>query len=517
MIFVRRGQESKNFSEWLHKIVRREKPIFFPDCDGAVSKLRAHNPDDGIDTRLVHALRINLSFSDLRHPTMVSATGSPGRAAAAATKMFLLMLLLHASVLFRTLPMVSAFPGGAGGCSGQQGSVGGFHLSPPTDINQIESTDLASKGLIATYDTPDETDTQAFALGRGTTTIIEAGTLYTVYLTPDQDAAVNASEFLGFLFRLAGPDGMDTSDALSVAPVAADTSQEAAVCTRDGIGGITHTSNVPKERTGALLQVDVPGTYDLQVTAVFRNGADADGVWVSDWAFNSYNLQFAVASSTNATATVAPTQIIVEPTSPPVGNATAEISCSICPEGTIITNFSNVVPGLGSCGEIELETIENPVTSGVCDNLEELEAYFALQDFCGCSPAEESGNLTSTCSLCAAGGELDEGAQLFDAASGKFTTCGGYARYISYITDPGVCEGTISSDDIETCCGVSLEAGNATVPSPAPASNASVPVEEDAPQNTTSPTMAPSCMICSEDETMANADQLVPAFVDSFK
>jgi len=196
--------------------------------------------------------------------------------------------------------VVTALPTGAAGCSGERGSVGGAHLQPPSEPNKVESSTLQQEELVVSY-TPVGSDAQdglLFLLTESSATTLSTSVEYVLQLQYD---TYNADEYFeGFLFRLSSPDGSlsDTTTMLMVddggsgASTTTTPSQVAAVCTAANLGGVTHVDKEHKYNATALLVVDEPGEYELQVTAVFENGVEDDGTWASEWAYSTFRLEF---------------------------------------------------------------------------------------------------------------------------------------------------------------------------------------------------------------------------------
>jgi len=172
--------------------------------------------------------------------------------ASSACVVFLLLLLSSCS-------LVAAFPTGAGGCSGAQGSVGGPHLTPP-DPGTVNSASLEASGLQVFYSAADS-DTQdliPFDLEG-----VPAGvpTSANLILVLAQSGSLGREvPFKGFLFRLSDSNGTDTASYLSVSPSFATESQIAQVCTAISIGGV-----VSKVATGDcwLIQNMKRRTYEI--------------------------------------------------------------------------------------------------------------------------------------------------------------------------------------------------------------------------------------------------------------
>jgi len=192
------------------------------------------------------------------------------------------------------VPLAGAFPSGAGGCSGVQGSVGGVHLVPEMEPSVVESSSLEEAGLTVSF--ADAASSSNTTLSSITGNILSAGTPYTLYLNIDEGAAED--HFTGFLFRITSPvattqststDALDYTTLLAVDPTFADMSQISSVCTAIGIGGVTHTSADHKTSASSVIQVDTPGTYTLEVTAVFGNDWEGEA-WESKWAYSTYDL-----------------------------------------------------------------------------------------------------------------------------------------------------------------------------------------------------------------------------------
>jgi len=261
-----------------------------------------------------------------------------GTGSTAASGVWLVLGVIFGSPLVRN---VNAYPAGAGGCSGERGSVGGVHLSPPQG-GEVDEEPLADHSLVVEYGPFDNLDSST--LGADSVTTLSTGNVYNLYL--QGDGISDADVFKGFLFRLADSAGGDASTFLSVAPGSEAVSQVAGVCTILGIGGVTHTSNSEKTDAIARMEVTTPGSYNLQVTAVFENGREDGGVWESSWAYGSYDLVFEGAGGEPAAPVFAPSAAVPPgfPTRSPVSAAP-------------------VVAGVPTIGQVPFPTMSTPSVS----------------------------------------------------------------------------------------------------------------------------------------------------------
>lgn len=278
--------------------------------------------------------------------------------------------------------------------------VDGEHLYPRMDPNEIDETNsLAEKGLAVSYVDVDGS-TSSPLISAPETTVLRTDVAYDLIL--EVDGTENAREFKGFLFRLADPDARDTTAFLSVASDAEEYSQVSAVCLGQGIGGITHTSSNAQDRAITRIEVNEPGTKELQVSAVFDNGINNDGVWQSTYAFESFRLQFDT-ENTGVGPTGAPTSdggtSISEPLSgnappTPAPTSTTGTTCNICGENNVIGKGDAVVSIEDEDGSFqilpcnELQRLANEQDGGFssdfCPSLQE-------QALCPCECATTDG------------------------------------------------------------------------------------------------------------------------------
>jgi len=375
-----------------------------------------------------------------------------------------------------------------GGCSGSAGSVGGAHLAPPVDPNSVESSTLASKSLFVAYDTPGEDGSGASTdtLVPGSTTTLRTFTPYTWYLTSVGETVA----FKGFLFRLEDADTFGTAvdaaaaSALSVDPIFGAESQVSQICTAIGVGGVTHTSNVEKTVAVAIVEAVEPGTYELQVTAVFDNGVDdVTGTWVSEWAFDNYTLVFEdvvevdptppptsatdgigvgdtnneTAATTAPDATDAPTVTAANETSTTTTNETSTVitappfpvPCDICsPGSTMLTPGAEIIGTGITCGE--LQVLIDTQTFQYCPLLEELNEVINVAAWCGC----EGALVPAQCRICQ-DNFIDSATEIADPfgpeGSNNTISCGDIAITYLYVVSSSICQEGIDTAG-QLCC-----------------------------------------------------------------
>jgi hypothetical protein len=177
------------------------------------------------------------------------------------------------------LNAATAYPNGAGGCSGGQAAVRGYHLQ-------------------SGYETG--------SLGKGGVTIILDGNTLDpggrANFTTGEDHALTVSgSFLGILVRLQADKGVDTSAALSEN---SNLLQDASVCTAPVVG-ITHNSGTEKNGAEITLRLDESSDVSLDITVVLENGSGGSKFYYSGFALVAVDPPGTV-SSAPGTPTPAP-------------------------------------------------------------------------------------------------------------------------------------------------------------------------------------------------------------------
>lgn len=212
------------------------------------------------------------------------------------------MAPFHHLLVLVALPFASAFPDGAGGCSGD-GAVGGLHLSPPISNNNVIQRSFQDLNLTVQVSYGVETPR---ILKPGDTFPLVKGRPYTLVLGPTAGAKTWAS-FRGFLFNVRCGQ-TDTTDFMDV--VGGTPSQLADACLVLDQGGVTHINNDLKNKSGASLTImnngNSNGQCGLQVNVVILNrlGTDpldnAEPVWNSVWGYANYTINVQKSASTGS-------------------------------------------------------------------------------------------------------------------------------------------------------------------------------------------------------------------------
>jgi len=304
--------------------------------------------------------------------TVSSGTTSPSGGVLLFQKLLLGMFSsssLPALIFFSWVTSSSeAFPTGAGGCNGVQGSVGGPHFgSVASGVNStVVSGVLADRGWIVQSSLSGSSFSSSllpFVEGGddGTSTgpsqaVLDVGTEYQLLLTVPTASGDGGQPFKGFLFRLKSNDNanQDTTAFVSVDPQYETASHVAAVCLAKNLGGVTHLNNDDKTEVGALLNVGHPGSYLLEVTAVARNSIDTEtGNWVSQYYFNSYQLHF----EGSLAPVTAPPNAAPQDVSAPTSGGHSAGTPSDASSGTTATSSGFVVPAAIVLAVIAVSTL----------------------------------------------------------------------------------------------------------------------------------------------------------------
>lgn len=183
-----------------------------------------------------------------------------------------------------------AYPTGAGGCSGVNGSVGDLHLMGPIfQTGPLATTKLAvaiTDGDVAVQDTQAAAEALTPLTDGGSATIT-VGEPYTIQLY----APGGEDEFEGFLFRLAPKAGSTADTSAYLIPSDTETnSQLADVCLALNLGGVTHKSKLEVAMVTTQIMVDEPMELELQVTAVAHNGFLPNGTHRSIFYHDTYQI-----------------------------------------------------------------------------------------------------------------------------------------------------------------------------------------------------------------------------------
>ncbi|GKY90714.1 hypothetical protein MPSEU_000044800 [Mayamaea pseudoterrestris] len=161
-------------------------------------------------------------------------------------------LLLAASLLASsTFHYATAFPTGAGGCSGGGAAVQGEHLDGSKDLT---SGSLEEAGFQVLLDGTQLSESDDF--------VIEVGKDAVLTLV-----ATGGTPFKGVLMRVEASD-VDVQDTAALTP--SDNVQNAGVCAAP-VGGVTHFNNDEKTSASATLRFDTATDVTLDVTVVVAN------------------------------------------------------------------------------------------------------------------------------------------------------------------------------------------------------------------------------------------------------
>ena len=161
---------------------------------------------------------------------------------------------------------------GAASCSGGEAAVGAQHFSGEVTTGSLSDSPTGLKVLLDGKPLS-ETEPTDFSIGREYALNVQGN-----------DA------FLGFLLRLgSGENNADTTDALYVAPENSVVQIASAVCVNgEGVGGLTHTNNLPKTGVAGTLQMDeVDTSMHLDVTVVIRNRNGVSTYYYSRYMLNA--------------------------------------------------------------------------------------------------------------------------------------------------------------------------------------------------------------------------------------
>jgi hypothetical protein len=189
-----------------------------------------------------------------------------------------------------------AYPNGAGGCSGGQAAVQGFHLQ-----SGYKTGSLGDGGYQVLLD------------GR----TLNPGGL--VNFTAGEDHTLTVSgTFRGILVRLQADNGVDTSAALSEN---SSLLQHASVCSAP-VAGITHNSRATKTGAEVILHLDKPSDVALDITIVLENNESGQSIfYYSGFTLASVNPSGSVLPAPG-TPTPAPVLTNGMPTMMPVAETT---------------------------------------------------------------------------------------------------------------------------------------------------------------------------------------------------
>jgi hypothetical protein len=180
----------------------------------------------------------------------------------------------------------SAYPSGAGGCSGGQAAVQGSHLQ-----SGYETGPLGNGGFAVILD--------------GNTLDPAVGVSFTA--GEDHTLTVTGS-YTGILVRLQADSGVDTSAALS------ETSsflQDASVCNAPVVG-ISHNSRASKSGAEIILRLDEPSDVTLDITVVLENDSGGSIFYYSGFGLRAVDPPETI-SSASGTPTPAPVTITAMP------------------------------------------------------------------------------------------------------------------------------------------------------------------------------------------------------------
>jgi hypothetical protein len=170
-------------------------------------------------------------------------------------------------------PLVSGFSNGTGSCAGNGAPVGGNHLT------RVDKT----SGSLEAYD---------ISITLGASDPFEVGVPFEFESGRPHFLTMSCSSlnpYLGFLLRLASPDGVDTTTALIPFPTDSDTQVAEETCIDiEGVGGLTHTNNAPKSVSQSILQMDEAAEgLILDVTIVVANKGFYSEFYYSQYILNA--------------------------------------------------------------------------------------------------------------------------------------------------------------------------------------------------------------------------------------
>lgn len=202
------------------------------------------------------------------------------------------MMIASLVLLGALVPLVGGYSTGAGSCAGNGAPVAGKHLSRV----QITSGSLEAYGIKLTLG-------DSGPLKTGVPFEFEYGRPHFLTLSCSSKPATKAL-YLGFLVRLASPDGIDTTSALL--PFSNDKGTQIATDTCiniEGVGGITHTNNYPKSMSQSILEMDEAAQgLILDVTVVVANSG-----FYSDFYYSQYTLNAVAPTDGTPSTAQAPT------------------------------------------------------------------------------------------------------------------------------------------------------------------------------------------------------------------
>jgi hypothetical protein len=232
----------------------------------------------------------------------------------------------------------SAFPSGAGGCSGGRAAVGGNHLQ-----SGFQTGSLGDGGFTVLLD--------------GNT--LNPGDL--VSFTAGEDHALTVSgRFLGILVRLQADNGVDTSAALSET---SNLLQDASVCAAPVVG-ISHNSRAGKNGAEVILRLDEPSNVALDITIVLGNESGESIFYYSGFALASVAPPGAVLPATPTPA----------PTPAPVPAPTPAPTPALTPAPVLPNGVPTMMPVAVADTTIRTAT-SSPTTASSAGRVSSLAAY----------------------------------------------------------------------------------------------------------------------------------------------
>jgi hypothetical protein len=282
------------------------------------------------------------------------------------TMMFSLQTLFVAITLLAS--SAHAFPNGAGGCSGGEAAVMGFHLS--TSGGKVITTGSLADGGVGLVLDGVPLDPMATTARNFSTSDIHVLTL------------AGLSPYRGMLVRLSSPSGVDTTSSLLET---SDDLQDAGACSAPVVG-ITHTNSNLKNAQSMQLSMPSEGEITIDVTVVIANNSTDSIYYYSGYTLNAV-MPTAVEAGTST------------------GTDTGNAVCEVCGAGLVVsildaTIYNPLTMMRPTCAEIQAGGQAGIIAAQFCSVLPGVIAIA-----CGCEAASRTGDAVDDTSGGGGGGE----------------------------------------------------------------------------------------------------------------
>jgi hypothetical protein len=259
----------------------------------------------------------------------------------ATMKINIVSYFLLSSMLYFT-NRVDASPTGAGSCNTGV-AVGGPHLSyTPIKTGSLEDGNfqLATNGNIVISP-------------HLNITAIQPASSYQLNVLP---VSGSGATFRGVLIRVEGPGDF------TITP--GSNAQVAALCTDDGVFGVTHTDNTDKVEFGSTFRTESEGEYKIEVTVVVSNTATTGSThYYNQFVLTSFQEipDFPTKTPILTNSTVSPVAAKALVATVPIGTPTAPVAGPISvPVPAAISVPTTAMP---STAAIVVPTVSGPVTT----------------------------------------------------------------------------------------------------------------------------------------------------------